>query len=210
MGYLCGQHEKGLMIMMHYILITQDPYLVKTFSKNHGTYLKKLSVFSSAEQIDRSLDQESLILYDFAGDRSELERLSALSRVMVLSAAPTLAEGSSLFAQPIKGYANRYISKTHLKQAIKAIENGDIWVYPEFIQAIIQSEKKAASAQEPAAYGHLTKREKEIAQKITSGFSNEEIMNALQITMRTVKNHIKAIFHKTGVNDRLSLARVLR
>ena len=53
---------------------------------------------------------------------------------------------------------------------------------------------------------YLTKREKEILILITKGMLNKEIANELNITERTVKNHISNLFKKINVYDRTQAA----
>lgn len=52
----------------------------------------------------------------------------------------------------------------------------------------------------------LTRREMDMIIKIASGMSNKEIANTLNITERTVKNHISSLFKKIGVSDRTQAA----
>ncbi len=53
---------------------------------------------------------------------------------------------------------------------------------------------------------HLTKRETEILILIAKGLLNKEIADKLNITERTVKNHISNIFKKINVYDRTQAA----
>jgi len=55
----------------------------------------------------------------------------------------------------------------------------------------------------------LTKREVQIAQRILQGMSISEIGTALSISKWTVKNHLQAIYSKTGVSNRMMLSRRL-
>lgn len=52
----------------------------------------------------------------------------------------------------------------------------------------------------------LTPREREIAYLVSSGASNKLIARQLDISDRTVKAHLSAIFQKLGIPDRLRLA----
>jgi two-component system, NarL family, nitrate/nitrite response regulator NarL len=52
----------------------------------------------------------------------------------------------------------------------------------------------------------LTSRELMVAEQVAHGASNREIAVALEITERTVKAHLSAIFDKLGVRDRVQLA----
>jgi len=55
-------------------------------------------------------------------------------------------------------------------------------------------------------YDSLTPRERQIAELVGSGVSNKLIARELNITDRTVKAHLSAIFQKLGMQDRLRLA----
>jgi DNA-binding CsgD family transcriptional regulator len=56
----------------------------------------------------------------------------------------------------------------------------------------------------------ISKREKDVVQLICKGLSNQEISEALFISLQTVKDHIHRIFNKTGVKNRVQLTNLLR
>jgi DNA-binding NarL/FixJ family response regulator len=53
----------------------------------------------------------------------------------------------------------------------------------------------------------LSDREIEIVELVTAGLTNEEIANRLEISKRTVDNHISNILKKTATDNRVSLVR---
>jgi len=55
----------------------------------------------------------------------------------------------------------------------------------------------------------LTEREELICRMISDGFSNKEIAARLGIAQQTVKNHVSAILRKSGLEDRLQVARAV-
>lgn len=52
----------------------------------------------------------------------------------------------------------------------------------------------------------LTEREGEVAELIAAGLSNKEIAERLKMTINTVKTHIKNIYGKLGINNRVQVA----
>lgn len=150
---------------------------------------------------------EAIVMSDPEG---ALELLSHLpeTKVLVLSDAPSYIEGSKLLSHGIRGYANTYIHQAHLQQALTAIESGNVWLYPEFMQELIRNATGSVKSNE-AILQKLTERERETAQLVKEGLSNKEIASRLQITERTVKQHMSHIFEKLNVTDRLSLAMLL-
>ena len=104
--------------------------------------------------------------------------------------------------------ANGYILKDsgseELKKAIQSVMEGDSYIQPSLIPSLnsrlvnrdIDKEKIAA----------LTKREMEILTQIAGGMFNKEIAMNLNISERTVKNHISKVFKKIDVSDRTQAA----
>ncbi len=58
--------------------------------------------------------------------------------------------------------------------------------------------------------GHLTRREGEILELLAVGYSDAEIANRLFISHRTVNNHVHAILHKLGAQNRTQAATYAR
>ena len=52
----------------------------------------------------------------------------------------------------------------------------------------------------------LTARELEVVGAIVSGYTNREIAESFSISEQTVKHHLRNIFDKVGVSNRLELA----
>jgi len=104
--------------------------------------------------------------------------------------------------------ANGYILKDsgslELKQAINVIMTDGSYIQPSLLPALnsrlinrdIDKEKLES----------LTKREIEILIHVAGGMFNKEIANNLDISERTVKNHISNIFKKIDVSDRTQAA----
>lgn len=59
-------------------------------------------------------------------------------------------------------------------------------------------------SQRPAT---LSDREIEIIELVTAGLTNEDIATQLEISKRTVDNHISNILKKTGTDNRVTLVR---
>lgn len=57
------------------------------------------------------------------------------------------------------------------------------------------------------ASAHLSDREIEIVSLIADGLTNEDIAGRLDISKRTVDNHISNILKKTNTENRVSLVR---
>lgn len=102
------------------------------------------------------------------------------------------------------GYILKDSGSQELKQAINVIMEGESYIQPSLLPALnsrlinrdIDKEKLAT----------LTKREMEILTQVAGGMFNKEIAINLNISERTVKNHISNIFKKIEVSDRTQAA----
>jgi DNA-binding CsgD family transcriptional regulator len=61
----------------------------------------------------------------------------------------------------------------------------------------------------PALHAELTAREREVALLAAQGLANRQTAARLNIAVRTVENHLRAIYEKLGVCNRVQLARRL-
>jgi len=62
---------------------------------------------------------------------------------------------------------------------------------------------------QPAPADGLTQREREVALLVADGLRSREVAERLGIASQTVKSHLKTIFDKLGVRNRVELARRL-
>jgi DNA-binding CsgD family transcriptional regulator len=66
-----------------------------------------------------------------------------------------------------------------------------------------------ATTPTPAPADGLTQREREVALLVADGLRSREVAERLGIASQTVKSHLKTIFDKLGVRNRVELARRL-
>lgn len=104
--------------------------------------------------------------------------------------------------------ANGYILKdsgsVELKQAINVIMTDGSYIQPSLLPAL--NSRLINRDIDKEKLDSLTKREIEILTQVAGGMFNKEIANNLDISERTVKNHISNIFKKIDVSDRTQAA----
>jgi len=127
-----------------------------------------------------------------------------------LDDCPTYRVGKSLLPLGIKGYGNSRLSSVHLLQAISVVHSGNVWLYPEFIQQLIKEMALKNTKQEYDKLELLTSKEKEIAKLVSDGYSNKIIAIKCKVAESTVKVHLRKVYDKLHVADRLSLALLIR
>jgi DNA-binding NarL/FixJ family response regulator len=92
-----------------------------------------------------------------------------------------------------------------LVEAVFASLRGEVSFSPK--TAALICERLACLSGEPAGEsGALTRREREVAQRVADGLSNKEIAIDLRIGPATVKNHVHNILEKLHVRRRAAVA----
>ena len=91
-----------------------------------------------------------------------------------------------------------------LKKAIFSVYSGETYIEPSLMPLLNSS--LAERDEKKKKVSDLTRREMEVLKMIASGAFNKEIALTLNISERTVKNHVSNIFKKIGVSDRTQAA----
>lgn len=170
--------------------------------------------YDSLTELYKDLEKvkPDVILFDYNGDVSIAEELFEYvgskkieTYIMVLNSRPLFSEGVRLLRKGAKAFMNAYAKPENLNQAIAAVLEGNIWLYTEFIQAMIK-QSLFSHVEESDLMKQISSREREIAQMVALGMSNKEIAKNADITEQTVKTHLKTIYEKVNVHSRLELA----
>ena len=104
----------------------------------------------------------------------------------------------------VNGYLLKDSESAELKKAILAVVNGDNYIQPSLIPVL--NSKMIDRDKDVMKIESLTRRELEVLKNLSIGMYNKEIAEKLDISERTVKNHISNIFKKIEVTDRTKAA----
>ncbi len=118
------------------------------------------------------------------------------ARIIVLAEHAGDAEIKKALEKGALGYVCKDEAPEELVKAIRTVNAGR-----KFIPADI-----AAILSENLGQENLTRAETNVLQMIVGGMSNKEIAFAMDVSENTAKTHVKNIFDKIGVSDRISAA----
>ena len=104
----------------------------------------------------------------------------------------------------INGYVLKDSESSELKKAITAIADGENYIQPSLIPAL--NSKMIEKNEDELKIDSLTKRELQVLKEVAVGKFNRDIAKEMEISERTVKNHISSIFKKLDVTDRTQAA----
>lgn len=104
----------------------------------------------------------------------------------------------------VDGYILKDSESAELRKAIQVIMNGENYIQPKLIPSL--NRKLLSRDVDKEKIELLTDRELEVLIQVAKGMFNKEIATSLNISERTVKNHISNIFKKIDVSDRTQAA----
>lgn len=132
-----------------------------------------------------------------------VKEVSPATKVLVL----TMHDDEGYLRQVIKAGASGYVLKkaadTELMAAIRAVSQGEMYVYPTLASAVLRGmlEKEDNPSDEKNLLKTLSEREREVLQLIALGYTNQEIGDKIIISVKTVETY------KTRLMDKLNLRR---
>jgi DNA-binding NarL/FixJ family response regulator len=116
----------------------------------------------------------------------------------------------------MKGGARGFLLREHLDadiiKCIRVVARGELWLSTKLIgrvfdELIQESYKKlllkSPTSNQLAQMKAISRREMEVMALISESMTNEEIAQKLFLSAKTVKTHIRNIFEKTGIRNRV-------
>jgi DNA-binding NarL/FixJ family response regulator len=106
------------------------------------------------------------------------------------------------------GYLLKRSSPEQVVNAIRDVQQGGVPMSSEIARKVVAffQEREAATAE----VEKLSVREREVLNLVISGFSNKEIVSRLNITLESVRWHLKHIYQKLHVHSRTEVVLKLR
>ncbi len=140
----------------------------------------------------------------------KLKHLDNPPKVIVLTARDDENQVMEVFAAGADSCCLKSQSMEVLLQAIKYTAEGNSWIDPKIAKVILNRTQTNSIGTVIVDYD-LTDRELQVIQLIVDGCSNAEIADKLEITIGTVKTHVRNILTKLSASDRTQAAvRALR
>ena len=194
---------------MKIALYSNDIALILRWENSLNKY--KTQIIEDYEELC-TLKDSVLILSDCVNLENSDFVISVLlknsNKILVLKRVPEFENARKWLEKGIHGYGNCLMTSSYLNSAVEAILNNHIWLIPQITTQFLKNmiEKKDNKVDEKELFKNLTKTEKRIATLLKNGYTNTNISQELNVSINTVKTHIKHIYEKLNVKDRLSFA----
>lgn len=198
------------------VMIADDHNLIREGLKQLLEFDGKIEIISEASNGVECLDKLQNLLPDVLlldinmPEKNGLEVLEEIKKmkyevkVLILTVHNELEYLLKAVDIGVDGYILKDSESSELKKAIDAVLAGENYIQASLIPAL--NNRLANRDIDKDKIESLTGRELEVLIQVASGMFNKEIATNLNISERTVKNHISNIFKKIDVSDRTQAA----
>ena len=206
------QGEKGISLL--------NTILVKNF----GSEVKQVIAFAKQMIEQRPnillLDQEILrdaAAMDLQQTLDYLDKLIA-TKIIVVGERYSEENVMVMIEGGVRGFFRTEMGDEQLIKCIRVVAKGEIWldaelitqVFDKFIKGLMKKRDrlKSLGRLSTAKLKKLSPREMEVLALISESMTNEEIAEKLFLSSKTVKTHMRNIFEKSGLRNRVEAALV--
>ena len=130
-----------------------------------------------------------------------LREAGSQTKVLLLTAGMNRMQTLAALELGARGVLTKDAAAELLSKAIRCVVAGEYWIGRDIVADWLDF-----SRHQTAPKHTLTVREREVINQALAGKTNHEIANTLGISDETVKRHIRNIYDKCGVSNRMELA----
>lgn len=124
------------------------------------------------------------------------------TNVLILSSYEDEAHVMESIQAGANGYLSKMLPAAELVNALKAFANDGVMIPQQVMGKLLQGLRQMSSGEGGSSPVALTKTEIRVLVLLGSGMSNKEIAAKMECSVKTIKNHLNAIFQKLEVSNR--------
>ena len=173
----------------------------------------QLQILTDAAQLPHQLGDS--LLWVLLGDDDFAQHIprwvAAGGRVIALTQQEDPRQAKRMLELGANGYLHYLAVVPVLEQASQVVQVGGLWLGADLMRQLVFATAgilNLATSESPVL-SLLSQRERDVAEAVAAGKNNKEVARDLNITERTVKAHLSAVFDKLKVRDRLHLVLVM-
>ena len=188
-------------------IIDQQPdmKMLATFGESNKALTKISDMKPDVLLLDLGLPNHNSLIF-----MRSLMRKCPDIKVIVMDIVPIQKDILQYVEEGVSGFILKYATSDHLLNTIRSVAN-DEKVLPanlteSLFSQIVNSEVNQLKTSNLIQKVFLTKQEREIVLLIAEGLTNKEIVQKLNLSANTVKNHIHNILEKMVLNTQIQFA----
>ena len=168
--------------------------------------IHNIKLFYNGQSVLKALEleQPNLILGDISmQEMNGIELLKIvkskfpLIKYILISTFNSTGYVKDVMKEGANGYITKDSESTEIIEAIKMVMDGNIYISPSLSGKLFKTEYILTK---------LTKREIEVLEKISLGFTSQQISEKLFISFHTVESHRKSLLAKTECQNSVELS----
>lgn len=150
-----------------------------------------------------------ILIFDFDHNRelilSYIKSLNKPYEILLFTQSIDHDTLTSVIKMGVNGILTKDIGISQLEESISSLLRGKAYIHPKLTDSLVTSYRKHLFSKPKQKTDDITIREKEIITFIGRGYTDKEIADQLNISYKTVRNHIYNIQKKTNVRNRVQL-----
>ena len=220
---LSGVTESGNTPAMKFLIVDDHPVLregIAALLRRAGPHKRKnLQPMPEALRLAEANDDLDVVILDMVlpgmdglGAIGEFGRVRPEVPVIVLSSSEKAEDARRALASGALGYVPKSASHNTLLAAISLVMDGEVYVPPLILAEVTGTALPQKVPPSPAdvTASALTARQVEVLRRLSSGQPNKIIAYELDLSEKTVKAHVTAIFKVLGAINRTQAAAAAR
>lgn len=125
-------------------------------------------------------------------------------RILVVSAYDDDVYVQGLLSAGVNGYHLKDQSLSDLRLAVQRVMAGERWISSSLVDKLLRSSHSTT------AVPTLSARQRDILGLLAEGLDNRAIANRLQLSVKTIENHLTRLYRQLNVQSRLEAANFVR
>lgn len=139
---------------------------------------------------------------------AKLKRIAPAIKILTLTRHTDGAYLQELLQAGVSGYVLKQSAAADLIRAIRAVASGNKYLDPAIAGVVFDRYAGKNKKLRGEIIGEpLTEREREVLREIAWGFSNKEIADKMDISVKTVESHKAVALQKLGIRRRNDIVR---
>lgn len=118
-------------------------------------------------------------------------------KILVVSAYDDEAYVVGLLSAGVNGYHLKDQPLSDLQLAVRRVLDGGRWISDPLVNRLVDHHHHTETA------FPLTRRQRELLYLLTQGYNNQKIAMVMDLSIKTVENHLTALYRAIGVESRL-------
>ncbi len=118
----------------------------------------------------------------------------------------TMFEDTDLMLSAMRAGARGYILKDadeeELIRSVRAVARGEALFGPAVARRLLNYITDVIPASKPNPFPELTDRERDVLAGLARGLTNQDVADLMELSLKTVRNHVSSILTKLRVVDR--------